>query len=203
MGIRAGPIPAPDRLLTPAPGRQGFSPMFTRVRRVSTRRDWPDTRLVGRGGVIAGAPRTGNAIGALSRQPRGRGEPRSRTVRHCRNACPSRCNGVQFAIDQSLAPAMRAAARLRWFDRSRLRIRQCRCNRRDQQQAPAQRQPSFTLSMGQETLVANLHEALGQNMRHETPQELDGIKRHRLLLLAIGVVLVAERDPAITQFHPT
>jgi len=149
--------------------------------------------------LVRGAARTRTAVGAMAGQPPGSGRRCLRTVgqrHHARRPC---YDGVQLAKDQPAAPAVRTAARLRRFEPHR------RCYRHDQQQAPAQRQADLTLSVRQQTIVANLHKALGANLGqdvlHETPQALDGIERHRLLLVCAGVGFVAERDSAVARIQ--
>src|SRR5262249_17855931 len=56
-----------------------------------------------------------------------------------------------------------------------------------------------TMTIGQQAVMSNLDETLGQNMLHKATQELAGIERHCLVPVAVGVVPVAKRHPAIAQ----
>jgi hypothetical protein len=51
-----------------------------------------------------------------------------------------------------------------------------------------------TVPVGQETKLANAHEAMWKNMLHVAPQELGCRECHQALLIAARIVLPTERD---------
>ena len=57
--------------------------------------------------------------------------------------------------------------------------------RRRRQQGAAQRQGFSSLPICQETEVPDLHETGREHMKQETPDELDGIQSHLLLLITV------------------
>lgn len=52
----------------------------------------------------------------------------------------------------------------------------------------------LTVSISEETVVANAHEVLGENVQEKTSKKLDGIEGHDAVPILAGVVLPAERD---------
>src|SRR5262245_16866334 len=67
------------------------------------------------------------------------------------------------------------------------------------EQAPAFLELRGSCAAGEQAVVADLHEAFGQDVLHEAAQELDRIERHRLLLAVLRVVLVAEGDASLVE----
>jgi hypothetical protein len=53
------------------------------------------------------------------------------------------------------------------------------------------------MTIGEESVVANAHEGLGQDMKEKAAEELDGIEGHDALSISVGVVLPSERDFAV------
>jgi len=49
-------------------------------------------------------------------------------------------------------------------------------------------------AIGEQSEVADAHEALGQHVEEEAAQELRCVESHAALLCAVGIVLVAEGD---------
>ena len=49
------------------------------------------------------------------------------------------------------------------------------------------------IGVGQKSVIADLHEPLGQNMEEETPDELMGFKRHLLDCIVLSPVLVGKK----------
>jgi len=68
------------------------------------------------------------------------------------------------------------------------------------QQAPAEFQRGSTMPVGQKSEMADAHEALGQHVQKEPPQELTGRKGH-LLFLTVCVVSPKEGDVAVGDLH--
>ena len=62
------------------------------------------------------------------------------------------------------------------------------------QQRAGQWQSLASKAVGQQTKVADAHEASGQHVKEEASQELAGAQSHDALLAAAGIVLVTERD---------
>jgi len=54
-------------------------------------------------------------------------------------------------------------------------------------------------AIGQEPAVTNTHEALGQNMQQEAPDQLHGAQMHHLVPARIAVVPVVERHLAVAE----
>ena len=55
------------------------------------------------------------------------------------------------------------------------------------------------VAVGQEAVVTDAHEALGQHVLQKAPQELHSIKHHLALLAALGVVLVGKTNLAVVR----
>jgi hypothetical protein len=53
--------------------------------------------------------------------------------------------------------------------------------------------PGVLGSIGDQPVMADAHEALGQHVQQESPDEFAGFKREDLAPVAVGVVLVAQR----------
>jgi hypothetical protein len=62
------------------------------------------------------------------------------------------------------------------------------------QQRAGQWQPLASEAIGQQTKVADAHEASGQHAKEEASQEFAGAQSHDALLAAAGIVFVTERD---------
>ena len=62
------------------------------------------------------------------------------------------------------------------------------------QQGAGQWQSLAAEAVGQQTKVADAHEASGQHVEEEASQELAGAQSHDALLAAAGIVFVTERD---------
>jgi hypothetical protein len=56
-----------------------------------------------------------------------------------------------------------------------------------------------TIAVGEKTVVADAHEALGENVEQEPSEELDGMEGHFARASLLGVVLVAEGDLSIGE----
>ncbi len=76
--------------------------------------------------------------------------------------------------------------------------------RRFTQQTAAERQLLAPMAIGQVTVVADPHEALGQYVQQEAADEFARRKCHRPGAAAVGVVLILERDaPRLVLEQPT
>jgi hypothetical protein len=67
------------------------------------------------------------------------------------------------------------------------------------QESPAQGDVLSTLTICEESVVADSHESFGQDVEEESPNELHGVEGHRALLAAISVVLPREADFAFLE----
>src|SRR3990172_4345032 len=56
-----------------------------------------------------------------------------------------------------------------------------------------------TVSVGKKAVVANPHEATGEHVEKEPAQKLEWVEAHGSLNVVVGVVLVAESDPAVVE----
>src|SRR5271165_3327723 len=65
------------------------------------------------------------------------------------------------------------------------------------EQLEAERQEDGALPVGEESEVADAHEAAWQQMKQESAQELLDLQSHEPLLVAMGGVSPTERNPAI------
>lgn len=69
------------------------------------------------------------------------------------------------------------------------------------QQASTQFQQGLAVPVGQKSEMADAHEALGQYVQEEAPQELTRRKHHLPLLITVGVVPPKKRDIAVGDFQ--
>ena len=58
------------------------------------------------------------------------------------------------------------------------------------------------MAVGQEAVVADAVEAVGQRVQEEAADELVGVERHHLGLVVVPVVLPAEADPTVVRGRP-
>ena len=72
-----------------------------------------------------------------------------------------------------------------------------RLGRREQLTAACDLLPS--VSIGEQAVVADPHEALRQHVEQEAPDELALIELHQLLLVGVGGVAHSERDAAVFE----
>jgi hypothetical protein len=66
------------------------------------------------------------------------------------------------------------------------------------QQGPAPRQRPATHAIGEETEVANAHEAARHHVQEKASQEFVSVERHHLHAVVVRVVLPTELDAAVT-----
>ncbi len=57
------------------------------------------------------------------------------------------------------------------------------------QEPPAQGELLSTLAIGEESVVSDSDESVGEDVEEESPEELDGVEDHGTPLVAISVVL--------------
>ena len=69
------------------------------------------------------------------------------------------------------------------------------------EQSPADRQVRCSHAVGQQSEVADAHEAARDGVQQEAAEELGSIQRHRARTIAVGVVLLAEGDGPIVHRH--
>jgi len=62
---------------------------------------------------------------------------------------------------------------------------------------PAESDVRSAMAVGKEAKVANANEAVGEDMEKKSPDEFDGIERHRSVPTAVLVVFPAEGDFAV------
>ena len=67
-----------------------------------------------------------------------------------------------------------------------------------QQRAKAS-QPIFSLSVGEKAVVADAHEAFGEDVKEKAADELPGVENHGGLLVPVSVVLPAKGDVAVVD----
>ena len=68
---------------------------------------------------------------------------------------------------------------------------------RSGQQPAAQFEPGGAMTIGEEAVVADAMEAVGQRVQQEAADELVGVERHDLRLAAVTIIPPAERDPIV------
>lgn len=71
--------------------------------------------------------------------------------------------------------------------------------RRHSQQRPAEGQLRGTMAVGEEPVMADAVEAIGQGVEQEASDELVGVEGDDLRLAVMPIILPAEADPAIGQ----
>ena len=65
------------------------------------------------------------------------------------------------------------------------------------QQSAAQVEPGGAMAVGEEAVVADAMEAVGQRVQEEAADELVGVERHDLRLAAVAIISPAERDAIV------
>lgn len=65
------------------------------------------------------------------------------------------------------------------------------------QQTSAQVEPGGAMTVGEEAIVSNAMEAVGQRMQQEAANELVRVERHHLRLAAVAIILPAEGDAIV------
>src|SRR6267154_2129570 len=73
--------------------------------------------------------------------------------------------------------------------------------RRHPEQVPAQRQLTRAMTVAEEAVVPDAVEPIRQHMDQETADELFSSQGHRLLAIAIPVILPPEADLAVVYGH--
>ncbi len=96
-----------------------------------------------------------------------------------------------------------AAARTFTFDRMALSNAQRIWLCRGSQQSSAEFQTFRTTAVSEEAKVSDLDEAWWQDVKEETPNELDRFNRHELLRVVVGRVSPAESNLSVSQFEQT
>src|ERR1700751_957947 len=72
-----------------------------------------------------------------------------------------------------------------------------RCSWRHAEQLPAAPEFPRAVTVAEEAVVADAMEPVRQDLDQETADELRAIERHRLLAVAVPVILPAEENPAV------
>lgn len=67
------------------------------------------------------------------------------------------------------------------------------------QQPAAQVEPGGAMAVGEEAIVPDAVEAVGQRVQEEAADELVGVQRHDLRPAAVAVILPAERDAVVVH----
>ena len=67
------------------------------------------------------------------------------------------------------------------------------------QQFPTTAQGTSLMPVGEEPIMSETHEAVGQHMQEEATDKFVGVKRHGLDPIALTPVAVGETDPAVTH----
>lgn len=57
------------------------------------------------------------------------------------------------------------------------------------QESPAQGELLSAMPIGEESVVSDSHESVGQHVEEESPEELDRVEGHGALLVTVSVVL--------------
>ena len=65
----------------------------------------------------------------------------------------------------------------------------------------APREFAFCVSVAQDAIVSDLHEAIGQDVQEKPPDELEGIQSHQLHGIIIVSIPISEGDPVIFKLH--
>jgi hypothetical protein len=73
--------------------------------------------------------------------------------------------------------------------------------RRHLQELPAQSELLCPIAIGEEAEIANSLEPVGENVKQEPTDEFVGTERHRLVTVAIAIILPAKRNPAVIDIE--